>query len=286
MVTYYSRGLRNWQENCVPPVTSFVQKNTAQLGLSYTSKLIITAHGSFKTFHDFLFQAHLLPASSRRQIRIIINTVNNNGCLLRMDVHTILMCEQNFPLYIIHFFSVAWKLFTLRIWITRQFCAAAKLHRMEILRITVGQRLVRSWILIRDNLIAVHCATKKHSLVRLIRWQAITFVCFFVNKRTKDKLSRLHNEQTVYGLRKKFPGLPFSFFHLKRQHKYVYVYICRYIDIYTSIYCRIYICCRFDIYSIYIYIFAENRLTENGNFHLFAVNGKRKGKLPFVFCKR
>jgi hypothetical protein len=27
-------------------------------------------------------------------------------------------------------------------------------------------------------------------------------------------------------------------------------------------------------------------LTENGNFRLFAANGKGIGKLPFVFCKR
>jgi hypothetical protein len=87
----------------VPPVTSFVHKNTAQLGLSYTRQWIITARGSFKTFHDVLVQAHFLPATSRRQIRIIINTVNNtwllatNGCLY----HTHDVCHrQNYaPLY-------------------------------------------------------------------------------------------------------------------------------------------------------------------------------------------
>ncbi len=56
----------------------------------------------------------------------------------------------------------------------------------------------------------------------------ITFVCFFDNKRTNDKL-RLHNEQTVNGLRK------ITWTSVFRINVYIYMYIYIFTYIYTSI---------------------------------------------------
>jgi hypothetical protein len=72
-------------------------------------------------------------------------------------------------------------------------------------------------------------------------------VCFFFNNWTNANF-KLHDEQTVNRLWKIVSA---SVFHLKQQH--------------------IYICCPFNIYSI-----GKFELTENGNFRLFAANGKQK----------
>jgi hypothetical protein len=81
--------------------------------------------------------------------------------------------------------------------------------------------------------------------------QPITCVCFVVNKGQR-RTFRLHDEQTVNGLRKSAQA---SVFHLKRQY----------------------------LYNVY----AERmELMENGNFRLFAADGNGKQKFVFLVGKR
>jgi hypothetical protein len=94
----------------------------------------------------------------------------------------------------------------------------------------------------------------------------MTFVCFFVKKWTNDKLHnfRLRDEQTVNRSRKIAWD---SVFCLKRQC--IYLFITEYVYVYINIYVYVY---------VYIYVYAEN-----GNFLLFAANGKQKQKTEVYF---
>jgi hypothetical protein len=103
--------------------------------------------------------------------------------------------------------------------------------------------------------------------------ERITSVCFFVNKRTNDKL-RLPDEQTVNGLRK------ITWTSVFRINVYIYMYIYIYIFftyVYSSIsaYKYIQIYGQWNYIYVYINILSENG-TNDGNLRLFAPSGKGK----------
>ncbi len=107
------------------------------------------------------------------------------------------------------------------------------------------------------------------SVNTVCKW--ITSVGFFVNKRTNNKLLFTHwaNGKWIKENRLGF-HCPFEI------AAYKYLYICIYIQ-----YLYIQYVLPFQYFNI-----RKTKLTENGNFRLFAANGKRKGKLLFVFCKQ
>jgi hypothetical protein len=99
----------------------------------------------------------------------------------------------------------------------------------------------------------------------------------------------LHIEQTVNKLRKIAWA---SVFRLKRQHIYVryciyvYMYICTCVYVYMRIcvyvFVYTYVYVYMNVYNVcickhvYVYIIRKTELTGNGNFRLFAANGKWK----------
>jgi hypothetical protein len=98
-------------------------------------------------------------------------------------------------------------------------------------------------------------------LVRLIRLQRNYF--------------RLHDEQTVNGLKKIAWA---SDFRSKQQHIYIYRYTDIYVDIYINIYLYMYIC---RYISIYIYIHVCSRFNE-----YICTENRTYGKRKCVFLGR
>jgi hypothetical protein len=90
--------------------------------------------------------------------------------------------------------------------------------------------------------------------VCLVRLKTDNFRLFFANKHGQTTNFHLYDEQTVNGLRQITWA---SVFRLKQQHIHTYLYTC----------------CHFNVFIF----------TENGNFRLFAANGKRKRKTSLCF---